>query len=275
MLEILKVIIFGIVEGITEWLPISSTGHMILVEEFISLDVRPEFWNIFLVVIQLGAILAVVLIYFHRLNPFAPSKSKAEKDETWMTWFKVIVGCVPAGLLGLFLNDWMEMHLMNWFVVAIALIVYGVGFIWVENRNKNRETQITSMAEMSYKQAFQIGLFQALSLVPGTSRSGSTILGATILGTSRSVAADFSFFMSIPVMVGASGLKLIKAFAGGFRFTSFEFILLAVGMIVAFLVSILAIKFLLRYIQTNDFKAFGWYRIGLGIVVILYFLIFA
>lgn len=273
MLEIIKVIIFGIIEGITEWLPISSTGHMILLEEFISLNVRPEFWNIFLVVIQLGAIIAVILIYFHRLNPFSPKKSQAEKKNTWMTWFKVVVGCIPAGVLGLLLDDWMEANLMNWLVVALALIFYGIAFIIVENRNAHRRPVVSTMQDMSYAQAFKIGLFQALSLVPGTSRSGSTILGATILGTSRTVAADFSFFMSIPIMIGASGLKLVKALLDGFRFSSHEMTILLVGMLVAFLVSIVTIKFLLRYIQRNDFKVFGWYRIGLGIVVILYFLL--
>lgn len=273
MIELIKVIIFGIIEGITEWLPISSTGHMILLEEFISLDVRPEFWNIFLVVIQLGAIVAVILIYFNRLNPFSPKKSSDQKQETWMTWFKVVVGCIPAVILGLLLDDWMEANLMNWLVVALALILYGIAFIIIENRNAKKRPIISSIQEMTYAQAFQIGLFQALSLVPGTSRSGSTILGATILGTSRTVAADFSFFMSIPIMIGASGLKLVKAFLDGFRFTSHEMTLLLVGMLVAFLVSIVTIKFLLRYIQRNDFKVFGWYRIALGIVVILYFLI--
>lgn len=273
MIELIKVIIFGIIEGITEWLPISSTGHMILLEEFISLDVRPEFWNIFLVVIQLGAIVAVILIYFNRLNPFSPKKSSDQKQETWMTWFKVVVGCIPAVILGLLLDDWMEANLMNWLVVALALILYGIAFIIIENRNAKKRPIISSIQEMTYAQAFQIGLFQALSLVPGTSRSGSTILGATILGTSRTVAADFSFFMSIPIMIGASGLKLVKALLDGFRFTSHEMTLLLVGMLVAFLVSIVTIKFLLRYIQRNDFKVFGWYRIALGIVVILYFLI--
>lgn len=273
MIELIKVIIFGIIEGITEWLPISSTGHMILLEEFISLDVRPEFWNIFLVVIQLGAIVAVILIYFNRLNPFSPKKSSDQKQETWMIWFKVVVGCIPAVILGLLLDDWMEANLMNWLVVALALILYGIAFIIIENRNAKKRPIISSIQEMTYAQAFQIGLFQALSLVPGTSRSGSTILGATILGTSRTVAADFSFFMSIPIMIGASGLKLVKALLDGFRFTSHEMTLLLVGMLVAFLVSIVTIKFLLRYIQRNDFKVFGWYRIALGIVVILYFLI--
>lgn len=274
MLDTLKIIIFGIVEGITEWLPISSTGHMILVEEFITLNVRREFWDIFLVVIQLGAILAVVWLNFTRLNPFATSKTKDEKNETWMTWVKVVVGCIPAAVAGLLLDSWMEANLMNWLVVALMLIIYGVWFIWIENRNEHRVPKINTMAEMSYADAFKIGLFQVLSLVPGTSRSGSTILGATIVGTNRPLAANFSFFMSIPIMFGASALKLVKAFIDGFRFTGTEAWFLFVGMFVAFIVSVLTIKLFLKYIQSNDFKAFGWYRIVLGIVVILYFLIF-
>ncbi|MER1991994.1 MAG: undecaprenyl-diphosphate phosphatase [Aerococcus urinaeequi] len=274
MLDTLKVILFGIVEGITEWLPISSTGHMILLEEFITLNVRREFWDIFLVVIQLGAILAVVWINFNQLNPFAPSKSKSEKEETWTTWFKVAVGCLPAAIAGLLLDSWMEANLMNWFVVSVTLIVYGIWFIWIENRNKNKQVKINSMAEMTYMDAFKIGLFQVLSLVPGTSRSGSTILGATIVGTSRPLAANFSFFMSIPIMFGASALKLVKAFLDGFVFTGTEIWLLLVGMVVAFVISVLTIKLFLKYIKANDFKVFGWYRIVLGIVVILYFLLF-
>lgn len=274
MLDTLKVILFGIVEGITEWLPISSTGHMILLEEFITLNVRREFWDIFLVVIQLGAILAVVWLNFNQLNPFSPSKSKDEKNETWMTWFKVIVGCLPAAIAGLLLDSWMEANLMNWFVVAVTLIAYGIWFIWIEDKNKTRQPRIDNMAEMTYLDAFKIGLFQVLSLVPGTSRSGSTILGATIVGTSRPLAANFSFFMSIPIMFGASALKLVKAFVNGFQFTGTETWLLVVGMIVAFIVSVLTIKLFLKYIKSNDFKVFGWYRIVLGIVVILYFLLF-
>lgn len=271
MLELLKIILIGLIEGITEWLPISSTGHMILVEEFVQLQVRPEFWDIFIVVIQLGAILAVIWIYFNRLNPFSPQKTKEDKRETWETWFKVAVGCIPAAVLGLLIDDWMEAHLMNWLVVALALIIYGIAFILVENYNKTRTSQVNSMRELSYRRAFEIGLFQCLSLVPGTSRSGSSILGATIMGTSRPVAADFSFFMSIPIMFGASFLKLVKGFLEGFRFTGLELSYLAVGMVVAFLVSVITIKLLLRYIQSNDFKPFGWYRIVLGLVVIIYF----
>ncbi|MGY0837413.1 undecaprenyl-diphosphate phosphatase [Aerococcus urinaeequi] len=274
MLDTLKVILLGIVEGITEWLPISSTGHMILLEEFITLNVRREFWDIFLVVIQLGAILAVVWLNFNQLNPFAPSKSKAEKEETWMTWFKVFVGCLPAVIAGLLLDSWMEAHLMTWSVVAITLIVYGIWFIWIENRNQNKQVKIDTMTDLSYMDAFKIGLFQVLSLVPGTSRSGSTILGATIVGTSRPLAANFSFFMSIPIMFGASALKLIKAFLNGFVFTGTEIWLLLVGMVVAFIISVLTIKLFLKYIKRNDFKVFGWYRIALGIIVFLYFLLF-
>lgn len=271
MIEILKIIFIGIIEGITEWLPISSTGHMILVEEFMQLNLRQDFWDIFLVVIQLGAILAVIWIYFDRLNPFSPKKSSQEKTQTWNTWFKVAVGCVPAAIFGLLLDDWMEAHLMNWFVVAVALIVYGIAFIVVENRNEHRTPSTHSMQELTYKKALYIGLFQTLSLVPGTSRSGSSILGATILGTSRPVAADFSFFMSIPIMFGASGLKLVKALMEGFRFTGYEYFILFLGMLVAFVVSVITIKLLLRYIQQNDFKVFGWYRIILGIIVIIVF----
>lgn len=271
VIEILKVVFLGIVEGITEWLPISSTGHMILVEEFITLNVSRDFWDLFLVVIQLGAIMAVVVLYFHKLNPFSPSKTESEKKETWNIWFRVVVGVIPAGVLGLLLNDWMEEHLMNYFVVAVALVVYGILFIVIENRNKGKKPETETMSELTYKKAFQIGLFQCLSLVPGTSRSGSTILGGILLGTDRIVATDFSFFMSIPVMFGASFLKIVKF---GFHFTGEEIILLAVGMIVAFLVSIVAIKFLLKYLQRNDFKAFGWYRIALGAIVLLYFMAF-
>ncbi|MDK6375921.1 undecaprenyl-diphosphate phosphatase [Aerococcus urinae] len=274
MLDIIKVFIMGIVEGITEWLPISSTGHLILVEEFISMDFRPEFWNIFVYVIQLGAILAVVWIYFDRLNPFSSQKSAEEKKQTWETWFKVVVGCIPAGVIGLLFNDFAEEHFQNWVVVSAALIIYGIAFIVVENRNKNRPVTVHSIQDLSYKKAFQIGLFQALSVIPGTSRSGSSILGATILGTSRPTAADFSFFMSIPIMFGMTFLKLTKGFLDGFRFSTEEGFLLILGMVIAYIVSILTIRFLLRYVQKNDFKAFGWYRIALGIIVIIFFAIF-
>lgn len=269
MVEIFKAIILGIVEGITEWLPISSTGHMILVEEFIQLDTSPAFKEMFFVVIQLGAILAVVALYFHKLNPFSPKKSLLEKKETMEIWYKVVVGVVPAAVLGLFLDDWLNEHFYNYWVVAIMLIVYGVLFIIIENRNKGKEGKITNFQDLTYKTALFIGFFQCLALIPGTSRSGATIIGAIILGTSRFIAAEYSFFLSIPVMFGASALKLMKF---GFVFTGAELTILLIGMLVAFVVSILAIKFLMQYIQNNDFKAFGWYRIILGVLVIGYFL---
>lgn len=271
MIEILKAIILGIVEGITEWLPISSTGHMILVEEFIQLDMTDAFKEMFFVVIQLGAILAVVALYFHKLNPFSAKKTAEEKKETMEIWYKVVIGVIPAGVLGLLLDDWLNAHFYNYLVVAIMLIVYGVLFIVIENRNKGEEASVTTFQEMSYKTAFIIGLFQCLSLIPGTSRSGATILGAIIVGTSRFIAAEYSFFLSIPIMFGASALKLVKF---GFNFTGMELTVLLTGMVVAFLVSVIAIKFLIKYIQNNDFKAFGWYRIVLGILVIGYFLFF-
>lgn len=268
--ELLKAAILGIVEGITEWLPISSTGHMILVEEFIKLNVSGEFMEMFRVVIQLGAILAVVLLYFNKLNPFSPKKSKKEKKETMEIWYKVIVGVIPAGVFGLLLDDWLDEHFYNYVVVSIMLIVYGILFIIIENKNANKRTRINNFNELTYATAFKIGLFQTLSLIPGTSRSGATILGGIILGTSRPIAAEFSFFMSIPIMFGASFLKLVKF---GLDFTSLEVAILATGMIVAFLVSVIAIRFLMRYIRNNDFKAFGWYRIILGILVLGYFFI--
>ena len=268
-MEILKAIILGIVEGITEWLPISSTGHMILVEQFIQLNLSQAFKEMFFYVIQLGAILAVVVIYFHKLNPFSPSKTKAEKNQTWDIWKKVIIGCIPAGVIGLPLNDWADENLLNATVVALALIIYGILFIVIENRHKDREPSITDFSQLTYMKAFQIGLFQALSIIPGTSRSGSSILGSIVLGTSRFIATEFSFFMSIPIMFGISFLKIIKF---GFNFTGLEFAVLLSGMLTAFLVSIVAIKFLIGYLKRNDFKAFGWYRIVLGAIVLIYFL---
>jgi undecaprenyl-diphosphatase len=270
MLELLKAVLWGIVEGITEWLPISSTGHMILLDELIKLNVTDSFKEMFLVVIQLGAIMAVVILYFNKLNPFSPGKTKQQKKETMVIWYKVIVGVIPAAILGFLFDDWLDEHLYNYITVAVTLILYGVLFILVENRNKHRRARLTNLKELSYKTAFQIGLFQVLSLIPGTSRSGATILGAIILGVSRPVAAEFSFFLSIPIMFGASGLKLVKF---GFNFTGAEFAILLVGMVMAFFVSILAIKFLIGYIKRNDFKVFGWYRIVLGVLVLLYFLI--
>ena len=267
-LEYLKVLILGIVEGITEWLPISSTGHMILVENFLRLNVSHAFWEMFLVVIQLGAILAVCVIYFHKLNPFSPKKTAQEKKATWKIWYMVLIGCLPAAIIGLPLDDWLDEHFYNYVVVAIALIVYGIIFIWIETKCNYKPT-VNSFEDMSPMTAFKIGCFQVLSLIPGTSRSGSTIIGGMLVGTSRTVATEFSFFMSIPIMAGASLLKLIKF---GFHFTANELMILIFGMVVAFVVSIIAIKFLVSYIQKNDFKIFGYYRIILGIVVIIYFL---
>jgi len=263
LIEMLKVILLGIVEGITEWLPISSTGHMILVDEFIKLNVPKDFMEMFLVVIQLGA------IYFHKLNPFSPKKSAKEKRETVDIWGKVIVGCLPAAVIGLAFNDKIDALFYNAPTVAFTLILYGILFIIVENYNKHRELQVGELSDLTYKIAVIIGCFQVLALIPGTSRSGATIIGAMILGTSRFVAAEYSFFLSIPVMFGASFLKLVKY---GFHYTGMEVTILVVGMLVAFIVSIVAIKFLLGYIKKNDFKAFGVYRIVLGIVVAAYFL---
>lgn len=272
--NIFKAIILGIVEGITEWLPISSTGHLILVQEFINFDARPAFVEMFNVVIQLGAILAVILIFFNKLNPFAPSKTTEEKSDIWSLWFKVVVGCIPAGVLGLLLDDWFEEHFHKFLPIAIMLILYGVLFIIVENYNKTRTPKIDSFKNFTYQTAIIIGLFQVLSLMPGTSRSGATILGALLIGTSRFVAAEFSFFLSIPVMVGASGWKLFKFFHAGNSFEGDELTILLIGSLISFLVSIVAIKFLLNYIKTNDFKPFGWYRIILGVILIGYWLLF-
>ena len=270
-IEILKAVFLGVVEGVTEWLPISSTGHMILLNEFIQLNASEDFMEMFTVVIQLGAILAVVLLYFNKLNPFAPSKSKQEKLDTMSIWYKVVVGVLPAAVLGFLVDDWLDEHFYNYQTVAITLILYGVLFIVIENRNKGKDPKITSFAELSYRTAFLIGMFQLLSLIPGTSRSGATILGAIILGSSRFVAAEYSFFMSIPIMFGASALKLRKF---GLDFTGSEIIILLTGMIVAFVVSLVAIRLLIKYIKNNDFKVFGWYRIILGALVLLYFTLF-
>lgn len=267
IVELIKTVILGIVEGLTEWLPISSTGHMILVDEFIKLDVSKPFMDMFLVVIQLGAILAVVVLNFDKLNPFSGWKSTAEKKATYRLWYKVIFACVPAGVIGLMFNKYMEEHFMTAPVVAATLIFYGIMFIVVENYNRNRTPAVSDLDKLSYKTAFIIGLFQVLSLVPGTSRSGATILGGIMFGASRYVAAEFTFFLAIPVMFGASLLKMVKF---GFHYTGAEVLIMIVGMATAFVVSILSIKFLLKYIKNNDFKAFGYYRIVLGIIVIAY-----
>jgi undecaprenyl-diphosphatase len=271
VMEWLKVLLLGIVEGITEWLPISSTGHMILVNEFIRLNVSKEFMEMFLVVIQLGAILAVVALYFDKLWPFTtPSKGWIKKD-TWSLWFKVLVAVLPAAVIGLPFDDKIDELFYNYQTVAFTLILYGVLFIVIENYNKGRKPRVRSFQQLSYPMALFIGVFQVLALIPGTSRSGATILGATLLGTSRYIAAEFSFFLAIPVMFGASLLKLLKF---GFAFTGTEAVILIVGMVTAFVVSVLAIKFLMGYIKKNDFKAFGYYRIVLGALVIVYFLFF-
>ena len=266
-MELLKTVILGIVEGLTEWLPISSTGHMILVDEFIQLNVTKAFMDMVLVVIQLGAILAVVVLNAGKLNPFLRRKSNAERRESFDLWGKVIFACIPAGAIGLALNKYMEEHFMNAPVVASMLILYGVLFIIVERWNRVRTPRIEDLSQLDYRTAFIIGVFQVLSLVPGTSRSGATILGGILFGASRYVATEFTFFLAIPVMFGASFLKLVKF---GFHYTGAELVILAVGMVTAFIVSILSIRFLLRYIKRNDFTAFGWYRIALGVVVLAY-----
>ncbi|WP_312645084.1 undecaprenyl-diphosphate phosphatase [Hydrogenoanaerobacterium sp.] len=270
--EILKVVVLGIIEGVTEWLPISSTGHMILADEFIKLSITPEFKEMFLVVIQLGAILAVVLLYFRKLNPFALSKTPAERRDTVILWLKVLVAILPAAIIGIPFNDEIDKLFYNYQTVTVTLIVYGVLFILLENRNRGRKPLVKDFSQLTYKTAALIGVFQVLALIPGTSRSGATILGAILLGTSRYVAAEFSFFLSIPVMFGASAIKLLKF---GFHFTNDEWVILLTGMVVAFAVSVLAIKFLMGYIKKHDFKVFGWYRIVLGIVVAIYFMFFA
>lgn len=268
VIEIIKAIVLGIVEGLTEWLPVSSTGHMILVDEFISLNVSKAFMDMFLVVIQLGAILAVVVLNFNKLNPFSKRKTYIKRRQTMSLWGKVIVGCIPAAVIGLAFNDYMEEHFMNAQVVAFTLILYGILFIVVENYNKTRTPKIKDIDYLDYKTALIIGFFQVLSLIPGTSRSGSTILGGILFGASRVVATEYTFFLAIPVMFGASALKLFKF---GFNYSFEEVVLLLIGMVMAFVVSIVSIKFLLRYVRTNDFKAFGWYRIVLGLIVFAYF----
>ncbi len=272
ILELLKAVLFGIVEGITEWLPISSTGHMILLDQLVKLQVSPEFYEMFQVVIQLGAILAVVLLFFHKLNPFSPKKSPKARNQTWQLWFKVVAAVIPSAVLGLLLDDWMEEHLYNYVVVAIALIVYGVAFLYLEQGNGRIAPRIKSVHAIDYKTALLIGAFQCLSLIPGTSRSGSTILGAILLGVGRSAGAEFSFFLAIPTMVGASGLKLVKFLASGVSVTGVEIGVLVVGCLVSFLVSFLVIKALMDYVRSHSFRVFGIYRIALGIVVLIYFL---
>ena len=270
IIELLKAVFLGIVEGITEWLPISSTGHLILVNEFLNLRQSKDFIDMFNIVIQLGAILAVMVIYFKRLNPFQPGKTAREVQLTWQLWLKVVIACIPSAFFGLLLDDWMEAHLSNFFVVAIMLVVYGIAFIWIEDRNRRVEPKVTDLARMSYKIAFYIGLFQVLSIIPGTSRSGATILGGIIVGTSRSVAADFTFFLGIPTMFGYSGLKAVKYFIDGNTLTGGQAAILLVASVTAFVVSLFVIRFLMNYIKKHDFTVFGKYRIVLGIIVLLY-----
>ena len=271
LIEILKTILIGIVEGITEWLPVSSTGHMILLEEFIHLNMTEEFMEMFNVVVQLGAIFAVIVLFFPKLWPFTTKENGWIKKDTWMMWFKVIAGVLPAAVLGLLFDDTLDAMFYNYQTVAITLIIYGILFIVVEKWNKRRKPRVRTLEDVTFKTAFMIGMFQVLSLIPGTSRSGATILGALILGCSRYIGAEFSFFMAIPVMFGASLLKLLKF---GFALTGAEMIILLVGMVSAFVVSMLSIKFLMGYVKKHDFKVFGYYRIVLGVIVLAYFLIF-
>ncbi len=278
IIELLKAVLFGIVEGITEWLPVSSTGHMILLDEFVKLKVTPEFYEMFQVVIQLGAIAAVLVLFFHKLNPFSPKKDQIQKKNTWTLWFKVIVAVLPSAVIGLLLDDWMDAHLYNYIVVAVMLIVYGVAFLFVEKLNEKRPTKIDDVHSIDYRTALYIGAFQCLSLIPGTSRSGATILGAILLGVGRSAGAEFSFFLAIPTMLGASALKILKY---GLDIldneaalpTGLEFADLAVGCVVSFIVSLLVIRGLMEYVRKHSFAVFGKYRIGLGILVLGYFVI--
>lgn len=275
MLDIIKAVILGIIEGITEFLPISSTGHLYLADDFIHLSQPTAFIHMFMVVIQLGAILAVVVLYFNKLNPWAPSKDRLERHQTWTLWAKVILAVLPSVIIGLPLNDWMDAHLTTWQVIASTLIGYGILFIIIENFNRNRTARFTDLNSLPIKLALAIGLFQILSLVPGTSRSGATILGAILIGASRYVATEFSFFLAIPTMFGASLLKLVKYFVHGNSFTYSQIVILITGTLVSFIVAYIAIRFLLNYIKQNDFKLFGWYRIVLGLVVVGYFSLFA
>ena len=277
VIELLKAVLFGIVEGVTEWLPISSTGHLILLDEFIALNMSDAFKSMFDVVIQLGAILAVIVLFFHKLNPFAPSKSGEEKKQTWGLWFKVVAAIIPSGIVGVLFDDWMEEHLHNGIVVSIALIVYGIAFILVERRREGKylnKAAVSDVYDIPYKTALMIGLFQCLSLIPGTSRSGSTILGAILIGVGRSAGAEFSFFMAIPTMLGASAIKGLKFLLSGVSATGTEIGVLIVGCVVSFVVSLLVIRGLMQYVRNHSFSAFGVYRIVLGIIVLAYFALF-
>lgn len=272
MLEIIKAIFYGIVEGITEWLPVSSTGHMILFEEFFPFDQSAAFMEMFRVVIQLGAILAVVVIFWNKLWPFCAGKEQHYiKKDSWLLWFKVLLATLPAMVLGLALDDWLDAHFYNFITVAVMLILYGVLFILIENRRKGRAPRVTALASLSWRDAFIIGLWQVLAMIPGTSRSGATIVGGLLLGVSRAVVAEFTFFLAIPVMAGASLLKAVKFAAGGGALASSELAVLFVGMLVAFLVSLAVIRFLMNFVKRHDFKVFGWYRIALGAVLLVYY----
>lgn len=271
MIGMLKAVLFGIVEGVTEWLPVSSTGHLILLDELVSLNVSAEFKRMFDVVIQLGAILAVVVLYFHKLNPFSPQKSQEEKKQTWSLWAKVILAIIPSGVVGVLFDDWMDAHLHTSTVVAAMLILYGVAFVLVERAYQGRHLAVQDVNDMDYKTAIGIGLFQCLSLIPGTSRSGSTILGGILLGASRSAAAEFSFFMAIPTMLGASAIKLLKFFLTGVGFAGGEIAILLIGCVVSFLVSLMVIRGLMSYVRQHSFSVFGVYRIVLGVIVLAYF----
>ena len=267
--EFIKVIVLGIIEGITEFLPVSSTGHLIITHEFFGTDTHSSFYEMFDVVIQLGAILAVIVVYFNKLNPFAPSKSASQKSETWQIWFRVFIACLPAGIAGVLLNDWMDENFFNFPTVICTLFIYGVLFIIIESFRKNKDGHITSFSSLSYKTVVLIGLFQCLSIIPGTSRSGSTILAAILLGCSREIATEFSFFLAIPIMFGASALKIVKF---GFDFTSEELWLLLSGTVVSFAVALLAIKFLIGFVKKYDFRSFGYYRIALAALLLGYLL---
>ena len=270
-LEFLKVLLFGIVEGYTEWLPISSTGHLILVEDIVKLNQPEAFWSVFLVVIQLGAILAVIFLYWSKLWPFSSKKSPMQKRNTWILWSKIILACIPAAVVGLPLDDFLDAHLYNSTVVALMLILYGAIFIWMENRNQGMEFPIQKTGELSYRTALLIGAFQCLSLIPGTSRSGATIIGAMLLGCARPVAAEFSFFLGIPVMCGASLLRIVKYLLQEGAFTGEQWIIMLLGMLISFLVAVVTIRYLMSYIRKHDFKIFGYYRIVLGVIVLVFF----
>ena len=273
-IEILKAILIGIVQGITEWLPVSSTGHMILFKEFANFNLRPEFAELFEVVIQLGSILAVIILFFDKLNPFSKNKSANEKKKTWSLWFRVIVAVIPAGVIGIFFDDILQENFYNYIAVSVALIIYGIFFIVIERINKDKKKKCEDVYDIGYVTALEIGIFQILSLIPGTSRSGSTILGASVLGVSRTAAAEFSFFLAIPVMLGASAYKILKYVIGvGVALSSTEILILLIGTVTAFVVSLIVIKFLMNFVKKHSFESFGWYRIGLGIIVIAYFIL--